>query len=238
MSTVFRSSQPSPSEHEIKLVTPAGRVGIVAAWLRGRCLPDPEHPGGTIHSIYFDNRAGALLRAKVNSDFVKHKVRLRWYADAATGAVQDPAFVELKNKVGGRRHKHRLPLEEGTAARIAALPPASQLRALLAPLRDAGHWVDTDLQPFVRVVFRRRRFIEPASGTRVSIDGDIRGTSLNPGLLPMRNPAPLAHAVIEVKGPHQRLPPALATLRALGCVPESFSKYARCYQKLARRHSF
>jgi hypothetical protein len=238
MLTVASQAQPPLPEHEIKLVTPAARADLVTAWLAGRCRPDPRHPRSLVTSIYFDNRAALLLRAKLNSDFIKHKVRVRWYADPDTGVVEEPAFLEIKRKIGGRRFKRRIALRPGSAALAAGRPPASRLRALLACLRAEGHWAEADLQPFLRIAFRRRRFLDPDSGSRVSLDRDIRADCINPGLLPQRHPAPLAHAVIEVKGARGVLPASLMPLRALGCVPASFSKYARAYQKVARRSSF
>jgi len=237
MASARAREQPRP-EHEIKLVTPVARAAVVSAWLAGHCLPDPKYPAGRVTSIYYDNRATDLLRAKVNSDFVKYKVRARWYCDPRSGEVLEPAFIELKRKVGGRRFKIRLPL--GVAAAEIAAAPSSLLllRRLLAGLREQGHWVGADLQPFLRIAFLRRRFVDPPTDSRISVDFDIRGRSVNPALLPQSNPAALAHAVIEVKGPAAELPRRLAWLRDMGCHPESFSKYARCFLKITRRSSF
>ncbi|MGD8328523.1 MAG: VTC domain-containing protein [Acidobacteriota bacterium] len=237
MASARAREQPRP-EHEIKLVTPAARAATVSAWLAGRCPPDPKYPTGLVTSIYYDNRDAELLRAKINSDFIKYKVRARWYGDPRSGAVLEPAFIELKRKVGGRRFKTRLPLDVPAAQIAAARPSTLLLRRLLAGLREQGHWAGADLQPFLRIGFRRHRFIEPTTGSRISVDFDIRGCSVNPALLPQSNPAALAHAVIEVKGPAAELPRRLAWLRDMGCQPDSFSKYARCFLKITRRSSF
>jgi len=238
MSTTTPHPSPPPAEHEIKLVTPALRAAAMAIWLRARCLPDPKYPHGLVTSIYYDNNRLDLLDAKVNSDFLKHKVRVRWYSDPDSGTALDPAFAEIKRKVGGRRFKERLQLQVPVSTLDAHHTDHTALRQLLEPLRQAGHWTATDLQPFLRIAFRRRRFIDPTSGSRISIDSDIRGRSLNPGLLPQSHPAPLAHAVIEIKGSRSSLPRWLSPLRDMGCRPESFSKYARCYQQLTRQSSF
>ena len=225
-------------EHEIKLVTPALRAPVIAAWLRARCLPDPRYPRGLISSIYFDNRDMLALRAKVNSDFLKRKVRVRWYRNADDGLLLEPAYVEIKRKVGSRRFKAREPLHGVTDLLARQHPDGAQLRRLLRTLRRAGHLVEPDLQPFLRISFRRLRFVEPDSGARVALDTGIVGESMNPGWLPHRDPRPLAHAVIEVKGPFEDLPRRLAELRDIDCRRESFSKFARCYQRLTRRSSF
>ena len=109
---------------------------------------------------------------------------------------------------------------------------------MLGLLRDENFWIPTNLLPFMEIGFRRSRFLEPATGTRVSIDTDICPRRVNPSMLPLANPFPLAHAVLEVKGPVRDLPGSLSPLRAFGCRKESFSKYGRCYQKVTRRASF
>ena len=145
-----------------------------------------------------------FTRPKINSDFIKRKVRVRWYADPATGVAQDPAFIEIKEKVGARRFKIRVPLDVA-AADLAGNTSMSTLRGLLAPLHRAGHWIEADLQPLLRIAFRRRRFTDPTNGARISIDSTIRGTTVNPALLPVSRPALLAHAVVEVKGESREL---------------------------------
>jgi len=238
MSTAAATLGAHAPEHEIKLVTPALRAPVVAAWLRSRCLPDPRYAHGRVCSIYFDNRSMESLRAKVNSDFLKRKIRVRSYLDADSGQPLEPAFAEIKHKVGGRRFKTRQRLDGAAPLLSMRHPEAGALRRLLRPLRDAGHLVGPDLQPFLRISFERWRFVEPISGARVSLDRDIRAESVNSSLLPQRHPAPLAHAVIEIKGPHENLPRRVAGLTELDCRRESFSKYARCYQKLTRQSSF
>ena len=234
MQTAALRRQDAPAEHELKLVAPAIRAAPLGEWLRARCVPDPLYPDGLVTSVYFDTRSMALLRAKVNGDFIKRKVRVRWYADPATLTVQDPAFAEIKEKIGGRRFKTRVPLDTAATA-VAAAVSVSDLRALLEPLRNAGHWTPTDLQPLMRVSFRRRRFLDPTNGARVSLDHDIRAATANAALLPASRPALLAHAVVEVKGPHQELSRWMRPLCQLGCRRESFSKYERGFRKLTGR---
>lgn len=231
-------AEPNPPEHELKLALPAARAGALLGWLRARCLPDPKYPDGRVTSVYFDNRGLALLREKVNSDFIKQKVRLRWYEDPVTRSPRGPAFVELKRKVGGRRFKTRMELDIDANEVAAACEDPRYLRRMLEPLRRAGHRLPSDLLPFMHISFRRRRFVDPIGRSRISLDTYIRGRSVGVGLLPPAPPEPLAHAVLEVKGPHDSLPRWLAPLGRMGCRRESFSKYARCYLKLTRRSSF
>jgi len=225
-------------QHEIKYTLPNQAAPAIENWLRARCQPDPDYPEGTISSIYFDSHDLRLLREKINSDFRKTKVRLRWYLDPATTTIEGPAFLEVKQKIGARRVKHRVPTSIPAQALSEVDLQDPILIDLLSLLRSETFWVPTDLRPFMEIRFRRLRFLEPQTGTRVSIDTDICPRRANPAMLPLVNPFPLTHAVLEVKGPVRELPGSLSALRAYGCRKESFSKYGRCYQKITRQSSF
>ena len=229
---------PPAAEHELKYTLPGVRAAAVLDWLRGRCRPDSRYPDGTVSSVYFDSRGMRLLNQKVNSDFEKMKVRLRWYTDPASGEPTGPAFAEVKRKLGARRFKLRLPLDVPVAELARLRLHGARYAHFLDTLRESGVWLPNDLFPVMQIVFRRRRFLESVSGARISIDSDIHAPRVNPQLLPRANPFPLAHAVVEVKGPHRQLPGVLRPLTSLGCRKESFSKYARCYQKITRKSSF
>ncbi len=224
-------------EHELKFALPDATATLVFEWLRGRCLPDPVYPDGIVSSVYYDGRNLRFLNAKINSDFEKTKVRLRWYSDPQTNEPKDMAFLEIKRKIGARRFKARLPLDM-PIAELIGLPLASGVfRDVLSMARNQGAGLAGDLLAVMEVRFRRRRFIEPMSGTRISIDSGIRAVRTNPAVLPGVNPFPLAHAVLESKGELRELPAPLRPLTAMGCRKETFSKYARCYQKVMRATS-
>ncbi len=228
---------PVRPEHELKFVLPAAAAGVVFDWLRARCLPDPAYPDGIVTSIYYDGRNLRFLDAKINSDFEKTKVRLRWYSDPQTGEPEGTAYLEVKRKIGARRFKERLPLEAPITDLANAPLSSSVFRDILSMARDQGTGLPGDLLAVMEIRFRRRRFIEPLSGTRVSIDSDIRAARTNAVVIPGVNPFPLAHAVLESKGELRKIPAALRPLTTMGCRKESFSKYARCYHKVMRRTS-
>ena len=228
----------APPEHEIKLTLPAVRSEALLAWLRGRCRPDSAYPDGRVTSVYFDTPDLALLRQKVNSDFAKEKIRVRWYEDPSTGEPRGEGFVELKRKFGSRRVKVRLPLAIDATRIAEGCHDHPYLRSLLDPLRAEGHRIPGDVRPFLRISFRRRRFVDPFGGSRISLDNAIRGAAVGNGRLPWAHASPLPEAVVEVKGSDDTLPPWLLPLRRLGCRRESFSKYERCYRMLNRRSSF
>lgn len=95
-------------ERELKFTVPGLCVPAVLQWLRAVCDPDPAFPHGIISSIYYDTRDGRYLAEKVNSDYLKTKIRLRWYRDPDDASVDGPAFLEAKYRIGARREKMHL----------------------------------------------------------------------------------------------------------------------------------
>ena len=171
------------------------------------------------------------LREKLNSDFFKTKVRIRWYADAESGKPQGMAYLEIKRKVGRSRQKVRA--ETDLSAQYVAdldlhAQEHCQIRRRLGELGFPG----ASLAPFFQITFRRRRFVDPFTGARLAIDQGIRVPRVNHQLAPRANPTPLSKAVFEVKGLPDQIPHFIPLLISFGGRKESFSKYFRCYQHL------
>ena len=93
-------------ERELKFVLPDGRVDLARRWLDRICSRDPEFPAAVVWTIYYDTPRLASLGEKINSDYLKQKIRVRWYSDL-DGRAAGPAFVEAKLRVGNRRFKVR-----------------------------------------------------------------------------------------------------------------------------------
>ena len=73
-----------PPNLETKYVFHRASAPKIICWLKGRVRPDKEYPAGIISSIYYDSRGWDFLNEKINSDYLKSKVRLRWYLDFET----------------------------------------------------------------------------------------------------------------------------------------------------------
>jgi hypothetical protein len=213
---------------ELKFAFPGRLAPTIAGWLRGRCLPDGDHPANTVTSIYFDTVHLDALEEKVNSDYLKAKVRLRWYGDYADGAASGPAFLEVKRKAGGRRNKTRIIAWDDAAELVGIQLHDARLRRIDALLRGMGVTDTTPRFPVVTIRYRRLRLLEPSLRLRVSIDTDIEATHFNRTLVPDGTPARLPEGVVEVKGAIAELPGVLQQLTALGCRLASFSKYGIC----------
>ncbi len=213
-------------EHELKLLLPAGRLPTALTMLRALCREDPHHPANIVVSIYYDTRGFDLLQDKIDSQRYKTKVRLRWYEEPNSAPPSSASYAELKYRHGSRRRKIRrptslvsaeirgLPLHHGDQPDISAhLPPG----VFSAPHR---------LLPCVTVRYHRRRFIDPLSRTRISLDSLISVNNVNPRLLPNGSPRRLEPAIIELKNASGEIPGRLRGLLHCGAHLASFSKYA------------
>jgi hypothetical protein len=221
-------------ERELKFAVPIERADHVRHWLESLCRPDAQHPDADVWTIYYDTPALASLDEKLNSDYLKMKVRVRWYSPPG-GVARGPAFIEIKRRVGNRREKTRLVLPMSAAELAGRALDDKVFAALPRLLAPTGTVLDASWQPMLALRYRRRRYVEVMSGARISFDTDIRATALNHRYLVARAEGPLRIAVVEVKGLSDVLPARLRPLIALGIRKQSLSKYAVLGLHVARR---
>jgi hypothetical protein len=224
---------PGAGERELKFTLPASRAHLARRRLDALCRRDPEFPAAIVWTIYYDTPSLVSLGEKINSDYLKRKIRVRWYSNLE-GRVSGPAFVEAKLRLGTQRSKARarLPYPAEEIARWGLQDP--RLLTLPLILRDQGILGHAAWQPLMLLRYRRDRFVEPLTGSRVSLDADICGSAANPRFLSAPNLSPLATAVLEVKGSADELPAALHPLLALGLRKRSFSKLLVVYAHMTR----
>lgn len=221
-----------PTEHETKFVLPNRYADSIISWLQNRCHADPQYPGGIVSSIYYDTYHWRFLREKINSDYLKTKVRLRWYTDMHTGRAGESVFLEVKQKEGLRRKKLRFETSFSGPA-LSRMPlENAQLLAVRTDLSRQGIVTPEPLWPAFVICYHRRRFIEPVSQMRLSLDYHISVPRINPMFMRAATPVCLRQAVFEIKGNLHKLPQILHPLTSLGCRKEAFSKYSVCYQHI------
>jgi hypothetical protein len=225
---------PDPGERELKFRLPAGRAHLVRRRLESSCRRDPEFPAAIVWTIYYDTPALVSLGEKINSDYLKRKVRVRWYSDL-DGRVSGPAFVEAKYRVGTRRSKVRVLLPFAAAELAGWSLQDRRWLSFPALLQVQGVLGQESWQPVMLLRYRRDRFIEPLSRSRVSLDAEIAGVAVNTKFVSAADLSPLQTAVLEIKGSHDRLPLALRTLLQLGIRKSSFSKFLAVYMHMTRQ---
>lgn len=224
MSTVnddVRRSDAASPERELKFVVPAGKGPLARSIVAAFCRPDAKYPAATLWTVYYDTPELELLSEKINSDYLKTKMRLRWYS----GPAPQHAFLEIKSRVGALRQKQRVRTQL-TGSRLAGLPlddPAFlDVRDFARPL---GIPLPPRLLPALLIRYHRSRFVEPLSGSRISVDVDIEALRGHPRLLGHAFSERFETAVVEVKGTSSQLPRALHALVGLGARQSSCSKY-------------
>jgi hypothetical protein len=224
------------SGFELKLVVDARLADLVASRLAALFAPDPRHPRNTVASLYLDDHALSSLAQSRDGALAKRKVRLRWYESEPGRPLGAPTMLEVKRRFGARRRKDRgaTSLAAHSLAALAGQLPARRELAgdeLLRPL--PADVAAVELEPALLVRYDRRRFVDPASGSRLALDCAIHAAAIRAGQPAGRLGRVANVAVLEVKNRDGRLPAALAaalgpTLRRI-----SFSKYERCFRAAA-----
>jgi len=221
------------TEFELKFTLPAALAPTVEAGLRAICRPHPEFHEAIISSVYYDWADWRLLNEKTGSDFLKMKVRVRWYRPVQSDGPGDtPAFAEAKLKTGSQREKVRIALPEPAShwARTALNSPDFQ-EPLLA-LRGQGFTEFGRLRPAFQIDYHRLRFVHPFSAHVLCLDTRIRVPRVHHGRLRHPAEAPLPLAVMEQKGPLDHLDPVFDLLTRFPLRKGAFSKYQHCFSHL------
>ena len=208
-------------ERELKFALPAGKALLARSIVAALCRPDAKYPAATVSTIYYDAPDFELLSEKINSDYLKTRVRLRWYS----GPADQDAFLEIKARVGTLRHKVRV--QTALAASMLNDLPLDHptLVQVLELARPLGVRIPPRLSPALLMRYERSRFVEPVSGSRISVDVNIEVLRGHPRLPRHASPERIGSAVVEVKGAQTDLPRALYPLASLGARRAAFSKY-------------
>jgi hypothetical protein len=173
------------------------------------------------------------LGEKIDSDYLKTKVRVRWYATLDGNPAGSPVFVEVKYRVGNRRDKLRIKMDADPTALSASPLHGPAWRVLLDRLRLEAPMVPVRLEPILSLRYARHRYADALTTGRLTFDEDIAVTALNQTRLAGRVPARLPIGVFEYKGPQDDLPRHLAPVIRFGARRGSCSKYLACYQTAA-----
>ncbi|MFH0879253.1 MAG: VTC domain-containing protein [Lentisphaerota bacterium] len=217
----------------MKFILAALHTESVRTWLDHFCAPDPGFLHNTIHSLYFDTPALESLHEKLNSEYLKRKLRLRWYTHETEGSLSEKAFLEIKRKEGHRSLKKRYALSIDTALLQNDPIRAGGNLDLSSIVSGEEYALVRNMIPFCVIRYLRHRYIDMASGFRVSLDHSIGITHANDRFQVPGGPGHLTWSVLEIKGPSASgLPRMLHGLQAFNLVKTSFSKYAECVNHL------
>lgn len=218
--------------HELKYVTTAGQLAVVAARLKTLMRADPHagaDGGYIIRSLYFDDVYNSCYLENENGTDNREKFRLRLYNGDASRIR-----LELKQKRHGMTKKQACLLSaaqcqslmEGRPPPVrASLPPLVQ--KLSAAMRTRG------MRPVVVVEYHRRPLIHPLGNVRVTLDEHLTASGspaafLQPGPGPRRAVMPTGKQLLEVKF-DALLPDAIKHCLEMGELQQAtFSKFYLC----------
>lgn len=212
----------------------ANQAPSIIAWADHCLLPDARYSTGVVSSIYFDDQSMSSYFEKRNSDFVKSKIRLRWYDghDKSGVGANVQCYLEQKGKLGPGTHKKRKAVQVNRRLLEKPFSNRAALHGILAQGDTVPHPDLSDLMPVVLIRYRRRRYFDAESESRVSIDTSITGFTDEQQVWAQTQQVSLDSGVIEIKGNGRHLPAQLQSIASLLC-RESFSKYGRCCEFLS-----
>jgi hypothetical protein len=217
---------------EQKFLFAGGRKQVLLDWLQFQLVREPGFYFGPILSLYYDTPSFDHYRQVRSGDYLKTKLRLRWYQ--ATFEAPDQivnCYLELKRKCGSIRDKQRAAVKLAAGCLVGELFSDPVIASLPARFPEVQSVVRGILLPVLVVEYQRHRFIDPQTGCRVSLDTSIACRRANAALLPAAAPVALDCGVLEVKGKRDSLPDSLRPL-SRHLRKNSFSKYAKCCEYL------
>ena len=226
----------SDTSVEQKYVFAVMYADLLNSWLTTHCELDPEFPLGTISSLYYDTPTLQLYEEKRNSDYLKTKVRLRWYDaydESWTDGTPDEVrcFLEVKSKIGSLRTKGRVPVT--MPRRHLVENPFLQDDIVELPRHSGMDIPDlpSALLPMLLIQYERARFVDSVTGCRIALDTRIKAVAAHPHYVPARFPIGLPVGVLEVKGAERDFPESLGPLSGY-VTKAAFSKYGTCWEQI------
>ena len=223
--------QTGSERFERKFFLPGSMVPFAAHLLAHCCPADRQYPQGTVHSVYYDTPEMDFFCDSQEGNYGRVKIRIRWYDFPAAGTTAS-AFLELKSKRGYAGSKQRksfvVPAERlcGSGSDQSVLP----FPVVMQGLAEFGYCPPNLLKPLIRISYRRLRFVDRLTNSRISLDWDIHFNLVRPEAGRREGSIRMEGGVIEIKGRSMDIPETLQSIRDLGTDWSRYSKYASCLE--------
>jgi hypothetical protein len=217
---------------ERKFFVPPAKTIFARSLLSHTCLPDGKYPQGTINSLYFDTPDLDHFQKSDDGNYERDKICIRWYDNPGDLKGMVPVYLELKSKKGfvSRKKRRKIFVPAERLKRIQYDDTIVARNVISGTLTEFGYFSKEPLIPVIVVTYRRFRFTEIMTGTRLSFDWRICSTLTNHVLGHTRLNLMLEGGVIEIKSPTVEIPVSLRSLVELGTDWTRFSKYAGCLE--------
>lgn len=215
-------------ESELKFTHESYSSNAVKNSLDRTCIADKDFQNNIVNSVYFDTYDWLFASEKASSDYLKTKVRLRWYQKPSheNSSNTSKCFLEFKRKIGSKREKIRVQMPfDGRHALEALQHDKNQALISKQIAEKAPDLLGYDIKPKFVVRYNRHRYYEAFSRTRISLDTKIQAFSVDRSFAQIFSKIRLNQSVLEVKGDCEDLPLALRNLNAVNLKKAAFSKY-------------
>ena len=223
------------SNFEMKYGVPLEKIDLVENYLACHYSQDLIHPENKVCSVYYDTLDLKLIGEKLNSDFSKKKLRVRWYEQK--NAKDSSVFFEIKTKRNKQRQKIRH-LIKGFSQTWKTIPLEDfRWNAIVKMIPQEGFAIEDSYFPSVKIVYDRKRYFEKSSQTRFSLDKNIQTESVNSFLISKTLPLlSFPIGVLEIKRADDKIPISLKPLIEIASLKiESISKYLSSYLSLVEK---
>ncbi|MBR50908.1 MAG: hypothetical protein CMD58_00145 [Gammaproteobacteria bacterium] len=185
---------------------------------------DLEYSENYIFNIYFDDSGLRTLYEKLDGDLHRHKIRVRWYASNPELYIPENAKLENKTKFGTGTFKKSCSIEMPSDNISKLLSRKTWKKKLFYHLSAISLPPNDNFLPVMISRYRRRRFIDLQTDSRISFDDDICSLALAPNIyargITIRK---LKNAVLEIKNTNDKIPELLKNQPQIRVT--SFSKY-------------
>ncbi len=222
-------------ESELKFTFELSAAASIKRGVESVCIADEAYSENVISSVYFDTPDWVFAMDKASSDYLKTKIRLRWYRSKSDddGGPPSKCFLEFKRKIGSKRTKKRVLMPFGGEEAISRLQEDDCLDMIRGHLSEnAPDLTGLFIEPKFVVRYKRSRYYEPFSGTRISFDTDIHAFSVGRNFAQFSADIVLDESVLEVKGVCDDMPQALRSFHAGRLRKAAFSKYYESFKLL------
>lgn len=189
-----------------------------------------EFGRSTICSAYLDTDDYRIIRASIDTDNYKEKLRIRSYGMASENAT---VYLEIKKKCDGIVYKRRVPMKYSEAVDYVyngAKPPDSQI---MREIDYAMKFYDHPLPRAVICYEREAYYIDDLPAFRITFDDTVRCRTDRLDLTCETTGIPILPpemTIMEIKT-DGAMPLWLSrALDSIGIFPSSFSKYGTAFQ--------
>lgn len=224
--------------NERKFTTNSNAKDIALAYLKHVCINDPIFPYGIVTSIYFDTIDLKSYQEKINGDFLKSKLRLRWY-DSSKNDENINVFIEFKNKIGSARDKSRFKINISKTNFSKIIKSNHTLTEFINnELQQNDISLPSNIFALIQISYKRNRFICPFTKANVCLDYDIQAKNIYLNHQCEINEAHFNSIVMEIKDSSIKHIPWLNKLVDLDFRNQNFSKFAQGLKYLQRYNCY